>query len=177
MLSPIYILTSFPPKSFPSSHVRWRAQSYISSSGSMAHVRTETNKKLWPNRQIERISIEDLRELPKALSGCSSMPIVLYRSFGRTLDGVRYTIFIPYYRLIILTRYCDLVELEPQTTLIECCAARAENFLHWVLKSHSIKKVSSVETYWHQLSQLYIKWKGQRMEPLLMKKIYAVRSS
>ena len=76
--------------------------------------------------------------------------------------------------LMIYSRYCELVDLEPQTTLITCCTAWAENFLHWLLENHTMKRVSSVETYWHQLSQLYIKWKGHRMEPLLLKKIYAV---
>ena len=34
-----------------------------------------------------------------------------------------------------------------------------------------------MKTYWHQLSQFYIKWKSQRMEPLLIKKIYTIRVS
>ena len=50
---------------------------------------------------------------------------------------------------------------------------RAESFLYWMLKNFTIKKTSFVETYWHQLSQLYIKWTGDRMEPLLLK-VYSV---
>ena len=40
--------------------------------------------------------------------------------------------------------------------------------------NYSVKKISSVETYWHQLSQLYIKWKGRRISPLTLKQIYNV---
>ena len=46
-----------------------------------------------------------------------------------------------------------------------------------MLQNYRIKKTSSVETYWHQLSQLYVKWKGRRMEPLLLKQTYVVRAS
>ena len=57
--------------------------------------------------------------------------------------------------LMIHSRYCEHVDLEPQTTLITCCTARAENFLHWLLENHTVKKVSSVETYWQAQPTLH----------------------
>ena len=54
---------------------------------------------------------------------------------------------------------------------------RIKNFFHWMCNSYSVKKISSVETYWHQLSQLYIKWKGRRINPLTLKEIYNVIKS
>jgi len=40
---------------------------------------------------------------------------------------------------------------------------------------YTVRKVSSVTTYWHQLSQVYIKYKGRRISPLVLKKVYEVR--
>ena len=45
---------------------------------------------------------------------------------------------------------------------------RIKNFFHWMCNNYSVKKISSVETYWHQLSQLYIKWKGRRITTILL---------
>ena len=54
---------------------------------------------------------------------------------------------------------------------------RFKNFLHWMCNEYSVKKVSSVETYWHNLSQLYIEWKVRRMNPVHQREVYAVRGS
>ena len=86
-------------------------------------------------------------------------------------------VYVRSFANLYFIRYCDIIKLEPQSTLTNCCPARAENFLHWMLENYTVKKVSSVETYWHQLSQLYIKWTGHRMEPLLLKQIYVVSIS
>ncbi|KAL8706328.1 MAG: hypothetical protein Q9201_000611 [Fulgogasparrea decipioides] len=37
---------------------------------------------------------------------------------------------------------------------------------------YTVKKASSVTTYWRQLSQVYIKYKGRRINPLVLKTIY-----
>jgi len=56
-----------------------------------------------------------------------------------------------------------------------CATARMENFLHWLLQTYTIKKTSTVTTYWRQLSQLYIMWTQRRMDPALMRQIFVVR--
>ena len=69
-------------------------------------------------------------------------------------------------------RYCDMLDLDPRTTLQECVTARMENFLHWLLQTYTIQKTSTLTTYWRQLSQLYIMWTRTRMEPAVMKQIF-----
>jgi hypothetical protein len=49
-----------------------------------------------------------------------------------------------------------------------------ENFLHWLLKTYTIKKTSTLTTYWRQLSQLYIIWTQRRMDPNSMKQMFVV---
>ena len=74
-----------------------------------------------------------------------------------------------------MSRYCGVVEVDPYHTLKMSIVGRFKNFLHWMCNEYSVKKVSSVETYWHNLSQLYIEWKGCRMNPVHQREIYAVR--
>jgi hypothetical protein len=50
-----------------------------------------------------------------------------------------------------------------------------ENFLHWMLKTYTIKKTSTVTTYWRQLSQLHILWIQRRMDPQVLRQIFVVR--
>lgn len=50
-----------------------------------------------------------------------------------------------------------------------------ENFLHWMLKTYTIKKTSTVTTYWRQLSQLHILWTQRRMDPQVLRQIFVVR--
>ncbi|MCJ1250100.1 hypothetical protein MMC30_007326 [Trapelia coarctata] len=68
--------------------------------------------------------------------------------------------------------YCKIVEIDPYYTLKRSKEGRIKNFFHWLCNNYSVQKVSSIETYSHQLSQLYIKWKGRRMNPLTLKQIY-----
>ena len=72
-------------------------------------------------------------------------------------------------RLTVPPRYCSLFELEPRGTPKECAIARIENFLHWMLKQFTIKKTSTVTTYWRQLSQLHIMWWDYRIAPDVLK--------
>lgn len=74
-------------------------------------------------------------------------------------------------------RYCSLVQLDPVETLRECARERMENFLHWLLKTFTIKKTSTVTTYWRQLSQLYIKWENRRMDPQVLRQMFVVSTS
>ena len=76
-----------------------------------------------------------------------------------------------------ISRYCDTVDIDPYYTLKRSMVGRIKNFFHWMCNNYSVKKISSVETYWHQLSQLYIKWKGRRISPLTLKEIYNVNES
>ena len=80
--------------------------------------------------------------------------------------------------MIVLTssffRYCEVVDIDPYYTLKKSTEGRIKNFFHWLSNNYSVKKISSVETYWHQLSQLYIKWKGRRISPLILKQIFDV---
>lgn len=76
-----------------------------------------------------------------------------------------------------LQRYCDKFQLDPQETLRECATARMENFLHWLLRTYTIKKTSTLTTYWRQLSQLYIMWTQRRMDPAVMRQIFVVRKT
>ena len=86
-------------------------------------------------------------------------------------------------RLIVLAdltrllRYCGVVRIDPQHTLWKAVQGRIKNFFRWHCDHFSVRKTSSVSTYWHQLSQLYIKWKGRRMNPLLLKQIFDVEPS
>ena len=73
-----------------------------------------------------------------------------------------------------LSRYCDTVDIDPYYTLKKSVDGRIKNYFHWICNKYSVKKISSVETYWHQLSQLYVRWKGRRINPLTLKQIYNV---
>ncbi|KAJ9607050.1 hypothetical protein H2200_008122 [Cladophialophora chaetospira] len=72
----------------------------------------------------------------------------------------------------LFEEYCDVLDLDPRTTLQECATARMENFLHWLLQTYTIQKTSTLTTYWRQLSQLYIMWTRSRMEPAVMRQIF-----
>ncbi|KAL6240326.1 hypothetical protein RBB50_012764 [Rhinocladiella similis] len=72
----------------------------------------------------------------------------------------------------LFEEYCGKVHLDPKVTLGECATARMENFLHWLLQTFTIKKTSTVTTYWRQLSQLYITWTQRRMDPGVMRQIF-----
>jgi hypothetical protein len=61
-------------------------------------------------------------------------------------------------RYLTPLRYCSVITRDPRQTLQERATARIENFLHWLVKIYTIKKTSTVTTYWRQLSQLYIVW-------------------
>ena len=54
-------------------------------------------------------------------------------------------------------------------------AGRIMNFFHWMCNKYTVPKVSSVITYWRQLSQVYVKYKGRRISPLVLKEVYEVR--
>ena len=72
------------------------------------------------------------------------------------------------------SRYCEVVNIDPYHTLKKSTEGRIKNFFHWLCNNYSVKKISLVKTYWHQLSQLYIKWKGRRINPLSLKQIFDV---
>ncbi|KAL6240254.1 hypothetical protein RBB50_012849 [Rhinocladiella similis] len=72
----------------------------------------------------------------------------------------------------LFEEYCGKVQLDPKVTLRECATARMENFLHWLLQTFTIKKTSTLTTYWRQLSQLYIMWTQRRMDPAVMRQIF-----
>ena len=72
-------------------------------------------------------------------------------------------------------RYCETVGIDPHETIIQAVEGRFKNFLHWICNTYTVKKVSSVETYLHTVSQLYIKWKGRRMDPVVLSHLYDVR--
>jgi len=74
-----------------------------------------------------------------------------------------------------LARYCKLVNIDPYHTLKKSPAGRINNFFHWICNEYTVRKVSSATTYWHQLSQVYIKYEGRRISPLVLKKVYEVR--
>ncbi|KAL9636771.1 MAG: hypothetical protein Q9164_002615 [Protoblastenia rupestris] len=63
---------------------------------------------------------------------------------------------------------------ESQINRMEGLWKEINNFFHWMCNEYMVKKVSSVTTYWHQLSQVYIKYKGRRINPLVLKNVYKV---
>ena len=67
-----------------------------------------------------------------------------------------------------------MVNIDPYHMLKKSPAGRINNFFHWICNEYTVRKVSSVTTYWHQLSQVYIKYKGRRISPLVLKKVYEV---
>jgi integrase len=74
-------------------------------------------------------------------------------------------------------RYCKEVGIDPYYTLKRRKEGRFRNFFRWYCDSFSVKKVSSMETYWHNLSQLYTKVKdGKKMNVLTLRRIYEVSS-
>ena len=72
----------------------------------------------------------------------------LYRSF--------------FYLLTHPPRYCKFMDIDPYHTLKKPGAPRIINFMHWLCNTYTLRKVSSVTTYWRQLSQVYIKYKARR---------------
>ena len=78
------------------------------------------------------------------------------------------------YSPVTLSRYCEEVNIDPYHTLKKSRAGRIMNFFHWMCNKYTVKKVSSVTTYWHQLSQVYIKYKGRRINPLVLKDVFEV---
>ncbi len=72
------------------------------------------------------------------------------------------------------SRYCSIVDIDSYYTLKKSTKNRIKNFFHWLCNNYSVKKISSIEIYWHQLSQLYIKWKNQRINSLILKQIFDV---
>ncbi|KAL9040656.1 MAG: hypothetical protein Q9214_004396 [Letrouitia sp. 1 TL-2023] len=77
-----------------------------------------------------------------------------------------------FYSPATAARYCKVVNIDPYHTLKKSPAGRINNFFHWMCNEYTVRKVSSVTTYWHQLSQVYIKYKGRRISPLVLKKVY-----
>ena len=71
-------------------------------------------------------------------------------------------------------RYCDFVKIDAVKTLKDAVFGRFTNFFHWFCNKFTVKKVSSIETYWRTLSQLYNKLKGRRMDPLLLNQMAEV---
>lgn len=86
-------------------------------------------------------------------------PLAIYRSF---------------YSQMTLSRYCKLVNNDPYYTLKKSPAGRINIFFLWMYNEYIIRKVSFVTTYWHQLSQVYTKYKGRRIGLLVLKKVYEV---
>ncbi|OQV11319.1 hypothetical protein CLAIMM_15173 [Cladophialophora immunda] len=75
----------------------------------------------------------------------------------------------------LFEQYCELraPKIDPRRTLEACEAAQFVTFLHWLCKNFTIKKTNTVITYWRQLSQIHIVWFRRRMDPFIMKEIYA----
>lgn len=91
------------------------------------------------------------------------------------LSAVTLTSHESLYSSATLSRYCDEVNIDPYHTLTKSPAGRIMNFFHWMCNKYTVPKVSSVTTYWRQLSQVYIKYKGRRISPLVLKEVYEVR--
>ncbi len=90
-------------------------------------------------------------------------------------DAPPFTLHRSCYSPMTSFRYCKVVNIDPYHTLKKSPAGRINNFFHWMCNEYTVRKVSSVTTYWHQLSQVYIKYKGRRISPLVLKKVYEVR--
>lgn len=75
------------------------------------------------------------------------------------------------------SRYRGNVGIDPMCMLIEQYEGRCRNFWCWYCDKLKARKSISVESYLHTLSQLYIKWTGQRMSPQVLRHIYEVRDS
>lgn len=87
--------------------------------------------------------------------------------------------FHVHFLMILLTssfffKYCEVVDIDFYYTLKKSTKSRIKNFFHWLCNNYSVKKISSIEIYWHQLSKLYIKWKDRRINSLTLKQIFDV---
>jgi len=54
-----------------------------------------------------------------------------------------------------LSRYYKVVDIDPYHTLKKSPVGWINNFFYWMCNEYTVRKVSSVTTYWHQLSQVY----------------------
>ena len=82
-----------------------------------------------------------------------------------------------FYWLMNLVKYCKMMNIDSYHTLKKVSAERINNFFHWIYNEYTVWKVSSVIMYWHQLNQVYIKYKGQWISLLMLKKVYKVHTN
>ena len=119
---------------------------------------------LWALYQVGLAGITDI-QLPEN-------PPTLHQAWGGESTAVHPGRFPPYEVLLAgpstpLPRISLVNDLSSPALLLN-------NFLHWMCNEYTVRKISSVTTYWHQLSQVYIKYKGRRISPLVLKKVYEV---
>ena len=64
---------------------------------------------------------------------------------------------------------------EPKATLKRFKLNHILNFFRWYMDHYSVKKMSAIQTYNHQLSQLYSSWnRGEPINKKKQKRIYHV---
>ena len=80
--------------------------------------------------------------------------------------------FWVFYSLAILSTYCKVADIDPYHKLKKSPAGRINNFFRSMCNKCTVLKTSSVTTYWHQLRQVYIKYKGRSASPLVLEKVY-----
>ena len=75
------------------------------------------------------------------------------------------------YLLAMFFKYCEVMNIDLYHMLKKSFTDRINNFFHWICNKYTVKKVSSVTTYWHQFSQIYIKYKRKWISLLILKKV------
>jgi len=160
-------------------HLGWFVEKHRSKPRTGTQTRL-TTRPLEPSSPLENITTNDLR---RSIETIDRPPSTLIRPIFTSIvlrdcgEGQSLPMFVLWgfcSRRRSSSRYCEVVDIDPYYTLKKSTEGRIKNFFHWLCNNYSVKKISSVETYWHQLSQLYIKWKGRRINPLTLKQIFDV---
>ncbi len=114
---------------------------------------------------LENITINDLRRLIEIIN--QSLSMLIWSIFTSIIlrdceENQSLSMFILWWFCLRRrsSRYCSIVDIDSYYTLKKSTKSHIKNFFHWLCNNYSVKKISSIEIYWHQLSQLYIKWKN-----------------
>ena len=159
-------------------HLRW----FVEKHRFKLRIDTQTRlttRSLKPSSSLENITTNDLRRSIETIN--QSLSTLIWSIF--TLIILRNCEESQSLSMFVLwwfcsrhesSRYCKIVDIDLYYTLKRSTESRIKNFFHWLCNNYSVKKISSIEIYWHQLSQLYIKWKNRRINSLILKQIFDV---
>ncbi len=154
-------------------HLRW----FIKKHRFKFRINTQTRfttHSLKSSSSLENITINDSRRLIEIINRSLStliwliFTLIILRNCEENQSLLMFILWWFYSRRRS-SRYCSVINIDSYYTLKKFTKSRIKNFFHWLCNNYSVKKISSIEIYWHQLSQLYIKWKSQWINSLILK--------